>query len=127
MTNKEILTKVIEKAIVGGWQIPFEEPLLGVSVETDDVEGTPQTDPYIKFELDGSHDWLVGIPGIIFNHGFAKALWGNGLLTNGQVWLNKLLSTSDDCYLQFDGERWQYHLQQMVIADDPIKYLGEHI
>jgi hypothetical protein len=22
---------------------------------------------------------------------------------------------------------WQYHLQQMVVADDPIAYLGEHI
>jgi hypothetical protein len=24
-------------------------------------------------------------------------------------------------------ENWQHHLQQMVIADDPIKYLGENI
>jgi hypothetical protein len=22
---------------------------------------------------------------------------------------------------------WQFHLQQMVIANDPIKYLGEHL
>lgn len=27
----------------------------------------------------------------------------------------------------FAQRGWQYHLQQMVIADDPIKYLGENI
>jgi len=27
----------------------------------------------------------------------------------------------------FEGSLWQYHLQQMVIAPDPIKYLGENI
>jgi hypothetical protein len=25
------------------------------------------------------------------------------------------------------GKAWQWHLQQMVIAKDPIAYLGKHI
>lgn len=51
----------------------------------------------------------------IYRHDFAKALWG------------------DKPYYRFDGDtletpkQWQYHLQQMVISDDPIKYLGDNI
>lgn len=52
---------------------------------------------------------------LICSHDFAKALWGIG--SNGWDKINK------------DGkaytDHWQYHLQQMVISDDPIKYLGE--
>lgn len=40
---------------------------------------------------------------IIYNHDFAKALWGEKPLG------------------------WRYHLQMMVVADDPIEYLGEHL
>jgi hypothetical protein len=39
----------------------------------------------------------------------AKALWG--------------LAVDDATH----KNNWHYHLQQMVIADDPIQYLGEHI
>lgn len=46
--------------------------------------------------------------------------------------------TDEDSEVEVDGgyirksykrtnKGWQYHLQQMVIADDPIKYLGEHL
>jgi len=47
----------------------------------------------------------------IFNHDFAKAFWGEHD--------NQMAMTAQP--------NWQYHLQQMVIADDPIKYLGENI
>lgn len=57
---------------------------------------------------------------IIFSHDFAKAFWG----------------VSPHIYLNIDGvshtsnyklERWQYYLQQMVLEEDPIKYLEQFI
>lgn len=57
---------------------------------------------------------------LIFNHDFAKALWGD----NPKIW------ETDDSYLDNDDPsdngfiwNWQYHLQQAVIAEDPIVYM----
>jgi hypothetical protein len=63
---------------------------------------------------------------LIVNHDFARALWGDAVLTNEQVRLQSLWSGYDE-YPNFDGEPWQYHLQQLVLSDDPIKYLGDNI
>lgn len=50
---------------------------------------------------------------LIYNHDFARALWGKEAPSN---------------YCKMTGvDMWQYHLQQMVIAEDPIAYLSEHI
>jgi hypothetical protein len=50
---------------------------------------------------------------LIFNHDFARALWGK---------------EAPNHYCQVNGiDMWQYHLQQMVIANDPISYLDEHV
>lgn len=46
---------------------------------------------------------------LIFQHDFAKALW--------PLEYNKVTDT----------DPWDWHLQQMVIAEDPIKYLGENL
>jgi len=52
---------------------------------------------------------------------FAKALWGsfNDDLSPGMPRLTFQQPTRLP-------DKWQYHLQQMVIAEDPIKYLGEN-
>src|SRR5215207_10271577 len=45
---------------------------------------------------------------LIYNHDFARALWGKEAPNN---------------YCKMAGvDMWQYHLQQMVVADDPIAY-----
>jgi len=50
---------------------------------------------------------------LIFSHDFARALWGK---------------EAPNSYCQSNGfEMWQYHLQQMVIADEPIAYLADNI
>lgn len=53
---------------------------------------------------------------LIYNHDFAKALWGeNKIATMGlHTVFNNLPA-------------WAFHLTQMVIADDPIAYLGDHL
>lgn len=48
---------------------------------------------------------------IIFDHDFAKYFFGEEYFCNNK---------------NFDKE-WQYHLQQMVISEDPIKYLSKFL
>ena len=56
---------------------------------------------------------------IIFNHSFAKAFWGE----------NKTFCGCDttiigehcaECLVEYT---WQYHLQQMVLEENPLSYL----
>lgn len=69
-----------------------------------------------------SPDWRVkasyGHYDILFSRSFAKALWGEETLSPNYGDM-EMLSEPDYA--------WQHHLQQMVIAEDPIKYLGENI
>ena len=79
MGNKEILTKVIEKAVKSGW-----------------ITKKVWQDP-CNIEIWTSNNMFYDI---IFSHDFAKAFWGEDIL-----------------------EIWQYHLQQMVLELQPLKYL----
>lgn len=113
MTNQQILEKAIKKAIDGGWS-------RGEYFQNDG-----------KFEFDGDrficgdfseHNFVA-----IFNHDFAKALWGEELHHETFIVpkeLNKRFAGTQNLDIK---PTWQYHLQQMVIAEDPIKYLGENI
>lgn len=102
--NQEILTKAIEKALRSGWDHYDKSDVLT-------NEGIKKTSGTI---MGGPYFWS----GIIFNHEFAKALWGDKPIAFTMV--NSLSESSA-------SRAWQYHLQHMVIADDPIKYLGENI
>lgn len=123
MTNQEILTKAIHKAIDGGWN----------GVVADRVSSIADEDIDLLFDawpLTAAQRNIYNLTPLsfIFNHDFAKALWGIYPLIC-HACLRHHDSTSDcDAGFAFDDlEYWQYHLQQMVIAEDPIKYLGEHI
>lgn len=112
MTDQQILTKAIEKAIDGGWNTNRRAEALADSIIND-----------------STYDQLEPL---IYNPQFAKALW---------PWRDD--SKCPYCDIAFPGSLmhprpcpladgffpflWQYHLQQMVIAEDPIKYLGENI
>lgn len=100
MTNKEILEKAIRKAIKGGW-----------------VDGD-----VALMELKHKPDFAIPniyAPMVIYNHNFAKALWSGK---------SKIVSFSASNESDFRHvPLWEYHLQNMVIADDPIAYLGGNI
>lgn len=98
MTDKQVLEKAIQKAIDGGW-------------------GEPDLDPNLIAD-----DCVAKIGGwnlrqVIFDHNFAKALWGEEYLED--------FDYGD--YPRWQGEQWQVCLEQMVIAEDPIAYLGENM
>ena len=56
----------------------------------------------------GTYAW------IIFDHQFAKAFWGEKQVRNNGL----LISTQP---------AWQYHLQQLVLCEEPLKYLEKFL
>lgn len=70
--------------------------------------------PRVEELIDSSLHYAV-----IFNHDFAKALWPDSYHKGSVVYGLPPLEN--------DVIAWQYHLQHMVIADDPIKYLGKNL
>ena len=110
MTNKKILEKAIAKAIDGGWMTTLASSFMEWSVGGDDG------DTWVNRELAGVPMYKLFASQIIFDKQFAKALWGEGSKAHK---LNERVTVYDF--------PWQTHLQNMVIADDPIQYLGENI
>ena len=97
MTNEQILKKAIEKAVKGGWQYKHR----GFNYMHEYMSTTP-----------------YAIEGFIFSHDFAKAFWGEvKTYSNGQIKVEspfmRLTWTS----------AWKYHLKQMVVWKEPLKYL----
>lgn len=119
MTNAEILTKAIQKAIDGGW--PWE---LNPKEKPSDIWIMVIPKPlrrgmrgfYFNHEMDA--------PLIIYRHDFAKALWGNNRVITKRI-TNPF--DADEEIAVVTAEAWKHHLQQMVIAEDPIKYLEANI
>lgn len=110
MTNEQILKKAIEKAYPG-----------------KDYEISP-----------GSYIWIhdTGYSGpfqLIFSHDFAKAFWGEKefFYNEGRAQTDertaKEVATRENATEFIHYIAWQFHLQRMVISEDPIKYLEKFI
>lgn len=67
--------------------------------------------------------WSENSNDIIWRHDFAKALFGKedrpGCLCDYEDW------KCDE--VQHNTNAWQFHLQQMVISEDPLLYLSEYL
>ena len=107
MNNEEIIKKAIEKAEKSGFD----------SKEIKD-----------HFETGYSGYDTLYITEMIFSHDFAKAFWGElkkweEIISDNGWWI----SDSEYHAVEFLGRRWHYHLQQMVLEEDPIKYLEQFL
>lgn len=125
MSHRAILTRAVYTAIAGGWDIYAFMDAPG--------EGTQYyispNDDYLILPLARGGSNAKNIQLVIFNHDFAKALWGD---EDHEAFGGYDNFGSEECYrckgaTTSPEKCWQFHLQQMVIADDPIKYLGEHL
>ena len=117
MTHQEILEKAIQKAIDGGLyqDKPFKLTMKNIVIDTGDELGVLKADNQLVIKM---FDEILDVENIIFNHDFAKALWGN----------DEYYGVRDKYpHSPTQIKTWQYHLQQMVISYDPITYLGEHL
>lgn len=118
MTNQKILEKVIQKAA------------------SFDISTPHFAHPLQKYEWDDEKRyWYLGditIPlfEIIYQHDFAKALWGDNVYFTVYSNIFGGKTTKDDPKAIKGHSNglplWQYRLQQLVIADDVFKYLEEH-
>lgn len=97
--NQQILEKAINRAIDGGWKNDYDWRVFNGDLANLDHDHVPEVQ-------------------LLFNHDFAKALWGDKELS--PYYGDMEAVTAPDLL-------WEWHLQQMVIADDPIKYLGKNI
>lgn len=60
----------------------------------------------------------------IFDHRFAKAFWGEEEI---EIFIGFTESDGEE-YNQYDYKTaWQYHLQQMVLEENPLKYLEKFL
>lgn len=98
MTNEEILKKAIEKAMDNGWKP------LGDNFK----EWTTVRMVFINFNYCGC---------FIFLHDFAKAFWGE------RTEFRKSYDNGEEEYIRY----WKHHLQQLVLEEDPIKYLEKFL
>lgn len=103
--GKDVFDRAVTKAIANGWDRKHSD---GVC--------------FIIRLTDASGETLIWD---VLDRGFAKALWGD--LEEDEEKLDIVAERGDDGYENAYYRLWKKHLMQMVIADDPIKYLGEHI
>jgi len=101
MTNEEILQKAIEKACKNGYGDGKCNSTIEWITEKDEQWGTIFT--------------ASSLESLIYSHAFAKAFFGEEIC-------DEVITGQEE-----GGYLWQYHLQQMVISDDPIRYLEQYL
>ena len=93
MKNEEILKKAIEKAKLDSW-------------------GNP------KFDFKGN--LLEPDYNVIFSHSFVRAFWGEKEKYYYPIPEDPKMEQREPKII---NQGWQYHLQQMVLEPEPLKYL----
>lgn len=121
MTQAEIMEVVIQKAVDNGWR--------------PDVLTTGSAKDRARYVVKRPSQ----LYGVLFSHDFARALWGDAPVTidNGCAHDPQLNEDTDELseywrshFLNswvYDIPDWAFHLSKMVLADDPIEYLGENL
>lgn len=110
MSNEAILQKAIEKANSNGYETLSAILAFNVIAKDNDV-------PRL-FE-------------IIYSHDFAKSFFGEQKHEFGEI-RNETIGCMKCSYSGFPNDCptkncWTYELQQMVISEDPIKYLESYL
>lgn len=99
MTNQEILKKAIEKAVKSGY-----------TCGSDMHYGQKDCVTFLTEDYERPDEYKI-----IFSHDFAKAFWGEDCV----LCPTRAHSTHEPA--------WQYHLQQMVLEENPIQYLEKFL
>ncbi len=103
MNNEQILKKAIRKI---GW----EKDILG--------------EDYVR-EFIEERKWYPAI----FSHDFAKAFWGKEKIRTYYCWgcnTGEVQRRHTGCQCQY-MLAWQYHLQQLVLKEEPLKYIKKFL
>lgn len=119
MTDTQTLTRAIELAIENGWEqnLVFvhgnvKDKATYVSNRIKDM----MNDSLLDYHSYSEYENFICLYEIIYSHDFAKCLWGS----------NPITIKFDIRELQ-NLENWEWHLQNMAIANEPIEYLRAHM
>lgn len=114
MTDKEILERVMKKAKKNGYNRKepyyiYPEGQAGILIGNP----TPPLCAEVTFVTE-----------IIFSHEFAKAFWGEEINSKqyNDIWDNEL-----NAYEHNKLRKWEFHLQQMVLEKNPLRYLEKFL
>ena len=125
MKKETILKKAISKAVKNGWNW---KGIQGRNWEIRKAEDRG----VMLFWKDGFTRYHFPIGSIIFNHSFAKCFFGEDEI----FFRNRAMVFVKDCggasYTPRVNEQqpypaWQYHLQQLALAKDRLKYLEKFL
>lgn len=132
MTNEQILHKAVDKALANGWEpfksVKMEELYCTFEGKTLMCNFKPKNGATAK----GICTKNIGRD-VLLGHDFAEAFWGEGEKVTDQDTLNEVYQFESDRFKGLQNflisslPAWQYHLQQMVLEEDPIKYLEKFI
>ena len=135
MTDKEILQKAIEKVmIVENKDIYLcqKEFYATHNIKKENVAEELFCDQ-LNEEPQATFLNLSKVYHLIFSHDFAKAFWGKEMVgTTGKKISEvkpKTISGIVSNTYKITGAKpeWKYHLQQMVLEENPIQYLKKYI
>ena len=116
MSDENILEKVIEKAVENGYDLEKDSTFT---------------------ELNYNY-WCCGKSKehyqFIFSHSFARAFWGyehctvcNGTLFKEAEGIGDYCIECGSDSIWNKEHAWQYHLQQIVLEEEPLKYLEKFL
>jgi hypothetical protein len=114
ITDKEIILKAIKRARKQNYKLFSKH--LPIDFYIEKVEY-----PYIIDRDRDLGDDIRHIYEIIFSHDFAKAFWGE------KAEEAQIMKYSDFSCNERGIPRWKYHLQQMVLEEEPLKYLEKFL
>ena len=121
MENEQILKKVIKKANKNGYKLKYEDLVPSVVKTNKDVSD-------VKVWLLQKMILTMYAPTIIFNHDFAKAFWGEKEHYFGEEGVSECKCGYQPYESAGAGDMcWKVYLQQMVIEEEPLKYLEQFI
>lgn len=131
MTSTETTIKIIEKAVKSGYN-PI--PRLVLSETKISVQGVKNDRWSVWFYDEDGTGYCLSIPQIIFSHDFAKAFWSG----EKRVWVesfrlikgeysDKHKKMARGYFKKSEVASWHYHLQKMVLKENPLDYLARFL
>lgn len=113
---QQILTKALDRAMENGWLYHGTLPISWYNVT--------RSGEFIKIGHDDSIHPELSVNDLIFDQDFAQALWGDDEFRGCRTCEETHHEQNDNN----DNMRPDhYHLQEMVIAEDPLQYLASVI
>ena len=128
MTIENILKNAIKQAIKNGFIYMGNAFDVGCEYKGFNLDGTIfyhiKDTPEENREID-----CQCICDVIFSHNFAKAFWGNEEIG---IFSFERYENFKDWRVPVSSKRtgyvaWQYHLQQIVLENNPLKYLEKFL